>query len=998
MAKQQVSSPAALLAHVHYTIDRVLRLLSFYLVPIGIALLSLFALVFWNSQYTATGAKPLELKVVRQDDKPFTHAELMSRLDSAPAVQHFDTSLKQSPIWFSFTTRGGRDEPAVVELPSRHAVEVACWEPVSMQLLGQATRAAASGAIAPVKAGFGLELAHTPATLLCRAQFAGPGRLSAVQWQPEQMALSVQQYHRKSGLLDGGMLVLTLFVLTTALINRQSLYVLFAGWLILNLRIGALSAGWDIQWLGQVVPEPWLLPSRSITIALYGISSLTLYRTLFANDLDKTRYKWPLRIAQWLCLPLLLFAVVLPYNTFLPVMWSVAGFYLGAMTLGLVTVMMSSPSRVAFWFAAAFVVTFLSGLSEVVAAALGVREFIGLINSVTAALASSLLAAIAVAEQMRAETEKRVAAQAELEHAYQAMPVGLFTLDVDGHFLSVNPALCKMLDTAEILAAHMRFKQFFADGVWSRLHELVHSAVDAELDIESRDGSRRYLVRATLARGKIEGVLQDTTEQHKATEQLRFMANNDPLTKVYNRRGIERAFNAAIELVAAGKPLALAYLDLDRFKLINDLFGHNAGDEVLNQVCERISAVLGGAQQIGRVGGDEFVIVMPDTSIALASLICHGIVERVGNSPYRVADKAFYVRCSLGLIEVSAGMQMKDAISTADRACHEAKSGQSHSVVVYERHAAAFLEREAELNLVARLSEPDATAGMFLEMQPIMSLKAPFDSLNFEVLLRMREPDGRVTQAGPIIAAAEKSGRAGVIDRWVLASTLAWIDKNAARLGNTQFVCMNLSGASLNDERFVQDTFDVLARYVHVANRLCMEITESVALHDLDNTRRFIDQVRSFGVKVALDDFGAGYTSFSYLKELPADVLKIDGNFIVNINAHPANVAIVEAIVSLAVNLGMKTVAEWAEDTATVRTLAEIGVDYVQGWAVARSMDPERLLEASSAASFIKDEQLAQLVRTLGSTNSTNSAGNAGNVNDINPAPAVPVNSVRPVH
>jgi EAL domain-containing protein (putative c-di-GMP-specific phosphodiesterase class I) len=286
--------------------------------------------------------------------------------------------------------------------------------------------------------------------------------------------------------------------------------------------------------------------------------------------------------------------------------------------------------------------------------------------------------------------------------------------------------------------------------------------------------------------------------------------------------------------------------------------------------------------------------------------------------------------------------------------------------VVYERDASAFHEREAELNLVARLSAPNATDGMFLEMQPIMSLKTPFESHNFEVLLRMREADGRIVTAGPIIAAAEKSGRAGVIDRWVLATTLAWIADNAASLPNTRFICMNLSGASLNDERFVQDTLDILGRHVHVASRLCMEITESVALHDLDNTRRFIDQVRNFGVKVALDDFGAGYTSFSYLKELPADVLKIDGSFIVNINAHPANVAIVEAIVSLAVNLGMKTIAEWAEDTATVQTLAEIGVDYVQGYAVARSQPPEKILMATSSASFIKDEALLQLVRTLG--------------------------------
>jgi diguanylate cyclase (GGDEF)-like protein/PAS domain S-box-containing protein len=966
MSLQPVSSGAPLLARAHHALDAILRFTSFYLIPLFIALMSLLALAFWNSQYVATGDQALELQVVRQNDATLSHAELLSRLDGAAPLRQFDVGLQQTPVWFRFTTIGARDSASVVELPSRHAVEISCWDPATMALLGKSTRSASAGALAPAKSGFALQLASTPATVLCRAMFAGPARLTAVQWPPDQMALSVQQFHRKSGLLDGGMIVLTLFVLTTALINRQLLYVMFAGWLILNLRIGALSAGWDIQWLGQVVPEALLLPSRAITITLYALSSLALYLTLFGQALAHTRYRLPLQIAQWLCLPLLLCSILLPYNVFLPLMWGVVATALVLMTLGLVSVMLSSSSRVAFWFAASFAVTFLSGLSEVIAAALGIRELIGLVNSVTAALASSLLAALAVAEQMRLETQQRIAAQAELEHAYEAMPVGLFTLDLYGHFLSTNPALCKMLGTSEIVPGRTRWKQFFAEGVWSRLHDLVHSQEDAELDIENREGSRRFLVRATLARGKIEGVLQDTTEQNKATEQLHFMANNDPLTKVFNRRGIERAFDQAVRPQASGKPLALAYIDLDRFKLINDLFGHNAGDEVLKQVCERISTMLAGGQQIGRVGGDEFVIVMPDTAIPLASLICRGIVGRIANTPYRVGEKAFNVRCSIGLIEVAPGMQMKDAISTADRACREAKAGHSDSLVIYERHAAAFLEREAELSLVARLASTDATAGMFLEMQPIMSLKAPEASLNFEVLLRMREFDGSISPAGPIIAAAEKSGQVGVIDRWVLATTLAWIDKHAATLVHTQFVCMNLSGASLNDERFVQDTIDILGRHVHVASRLCMEITESVALHDLHNTRRFIDQVRSFGVKVALDDFGAGYTSFSYLKELPADVLKIDGNFIVNINAHPANVAIVEAIVSLAVNLGMKTIAEWAEDAATVRTLAEIGVDYVQGWAVSRSMAPDKLLEGSSSASFIADEALLQLVRMLG--------------------------------
>jgi diguanylate cyclase (GGDEF)-like protein/PAS domain S-box-containing protein len=947
------------------TIEALMRLLSVYSVPILVALASALALTVWNPHYVASGDQSLQLRVVSTAETGTASPDAALRaLARVRPVDFYDTHLSEAPVWIAFNTQGQAGEGDVVEFPSRHGVSIECWDPASLQSLGSASHRSAQGALSAVKAGFVLRLTTTPAEVLCRASFSGPARLTAVLWPADQMELSTQQFHRKSGLLDGGMIVLSLFILITALINRQVLYIQFAAWLVLNLRVAALSAGWDTQWLGQEVPLEWLQPSRALTLALAAIATLTLYMTLFGADLMRTRFRIPLRITQWVCLSLLPCALWLPYGRFLPVMWGIVGAGLPLMTLGLLSLIVRSHARVAMWFAASFAVTFLANLAEVFSAVLGVRELLSVVNGVTAALASSLMAALAVAEQMRMETEKRMEAQKKLEHAYEAMPVGLFSLDTAGRFLSANPALEKMLGVVK--SGRTAWQQFFGQTLWDELHEQVHTGLEAEMEMANRDGSKRFLISATLAHGRIEGVLQDITEKTKATEQLRFMANNDPLTKVYNRRGIEKMYESAAHSLASGKPLALAYLDLDRFKLINDLFGHAAGDEVLKQVCDRAGMVLRGGQRIGRVGGDEFVIVMPDTTIALATLLCRDIVERVGGKPYRVGDKAFYVRGSIGLIEVSQGMTMQDAISNADHACREAKDGAPDGLTIYERNAAAFHQREAELNLVARLSGPDPTNGMFLEMQPIMSLRAPHASLNFEVLLRMREPDGKVMQAGPIIGAAEKSGRAGVIDRWVMATTLQWISDNHAKLPNTRFVCMNLSGASLNDERFVQDTFDILAQYAPVADRLCIEITESVALHDLDNTRRFIDQVRSFGAKVALDDFGAGYTSFSYLKELPADVLKIDGNFIVNINAHPANVAIVEAIVSLAVNLGMKTIAEWAEDTATVRTLAEIGVDYVQGYAVARSQAPERMLSAASSASFIVDEELALLARKLG--------------------------------
>ena len=954
-------------------LESVLWVLSIYVVPIFIALVSIAALVLWSDQYPAGGGKPLELRIVDSGPANLTPAQARSQLPSARLTPFFDTQRSEAPVWFGLNVARQADGDVMVEFPSRHGVDLACWDAASLRPLGESSRSGFQGLLEPVKAGFALRLGGKENAVLCRGSFVGPARLTAIAWSDDDLNRSINEFHRNSGLLDGGLIVLAAFVLMTALINRQILYVLFAAWLVVTLRMGAISAGWDIQWLGHQVPAQWLSQGRSVTLAVYALLTLSLYRALFQDELTKTRYATPISITHWLCLPFLLTSFFLPYKFWLPAMWLVAGSGLVLMTFSLVSILRRTHSRVAMWYGASLTVIFLSGLSEILAAAWGLKQLVGAANFVTVSLVSSLLAALAIAEQMRQEHEQRLQVQAELEHNFHAMPIGLFTLDAQGRFLSANPALQGMLGRNVLAIGSNSWQQHFDQGAWTQLHHFVYNQVDGELEIKGKkplDASepRRFLVKATLANDKIEGSLQDVTEKSRAAEDLNFLAYNDPLTKVLNRRGIENAFNEASALSTQGKPLALAYLDLDRFKLINDLYGHSAGDEVLQQVCRRVTDVISGAILVGRVGGDEFVVLLPDTKMPLAALVCQGIVRSIVSAPFRVGEKALHVRGSIGLIEVSPGTMIKDALSTADRACREAKRGHSDGLVVYERTAVAFREHEAELQLVELLSTSAATDGLFLVMQPIMSLKAPHDSLNFEVLLRMKGTDGKLVPTDRLISAAENSGRMGVIDRWVLSTTLAWLSTYQRRLTNTRFVCMNLSGASLNDEKFMQDVFGMLAANIDIARHLCIEITESVALHDLNNTRHFIDTVRSYGAKVALDDFGAGYTSFSYLKELPADLLKIDGSFIVNMNGHPANVAIVEAIVNLAGNLGMQTIAEWAEDTATVQTLTEIGVDYVQGYIVARPMSPEMLLTAESSASFIRDEQLLSFTNILGKT------------------------------
>jgi len=624
----------------------------------------------------------------------------------------------------------------------------------------------------------------------------------------------------------------------------------------------------------------------------------------------------------------------------------------------------------AVWYAASFGTALLASVYEVAAAALGLTALIGSINSVTAALASTLLTALAVAERMRQEHEDKLVVQAELQNAFRVNPIGLFSLDAQGRFLSTNPALLEMLGPAVDTPGQDHWAHHFGADAWQELVQQTQRGGDTELPLtathpEDPQHPRHYLVKAAWSNGRIEGSLQDVTATVQAKSHLEYLANHDPLTKTLNRRGIEFKLQQGLDGLLHGKPLAVAYLDLDRFKLINDLYGHAAGDEVLKQVCVRIQACLMPDMMLGRVGGDEFLLVMGDTGLAQAETVCRRVIAELSQEPYSVGERAFQVRVSLGLIEVHPGVAAKEVVSTADRACREAKKDTRTGLKVYDQSSHVFNENEAELLLVERLASGKGIEGLYLEMQPIMSLRAPYESLNFEVLLRMQDEHGSRIPTERLIQAGEHAGRMSAIDRWVLTTVLDWLKTHHGEITNNQFICMNLSGASLNDERFVQFVYDMLESSGPVARQLCLEITESVALHDMDNTRRFIDRVRSFGARIALDDFGAGYTSFTYLKELPADLLKIDGSFIVNMHGHPANISIVEAIVSLSQNLGMKTIAEWAEDHDTVRTLAEIGVDYVQGFVVARPQAPQRLLEADSGADFIQDPELKRYLSAL---------------------------------
>ncbi len=928
------------------------------LIPAVMALVTLLALFSWHDAYEGSANGSLSFRVIDASPEVTPSAAAGALAGLEPRTE-FQTHA-QTPFWIGFSIPVGTVEPITVELRDRHIMDLSCWDSASGHLLGQVLKDRADGILHRAKAGLSVSpgALRAPLAMVCQVQFQGPAHLTVAQWNDGAFKASVKRFHRDSGLLDGGLGVLAVFVLVTALINRQSLYVIFAAWLVANLRMAAISAGWDFDWLGGSVPWNWLVPMRMWSAAIYYVVTIALFGGLFQEDLK--RVGWPLlwHLLQLSCLIIVGACATLSFSQWLPVLWLASGFAVAVLGAFLGRILLITRSRVAMWYGLSLAVTLIATLNEIIAAAFGMRSLIGHVNSVTAAIFSSLIAALAIAEQMRQEHRARIDAQLQLHNAYDSSPVGLFTLSLDGRFIRANPAMRNVLQVQSLI--HSNWSDHFGNQAWENFERCLNAAGHELAMSQPFGGQKRWvLVRAHLAGNHIEGSLQDVTERAAAAEHMRFLANHDPLTGVLNRRGIEHILETVSR--GSGQQLSLGYLDLDRFKLLNDLYGHTTGDRILRQVCARVSALLQSGESLGRVGGDEFVILFADAGHDDAERRCQDIVSAISSTPYAIEERAAQVRCSIGLLHLTDDIALQDAISLADRACREAKAARN-GLVVYRSGSTALHERADELRLIQLFNTNSVPAGLFLVMQPIMSLSAPDQFLDFEVLLRMREDDGSVTSAAPVVAAAESSGRIAVVDRWVLTSVLEWIGAHQSRLTRTRFVCVNLSGGSLNDENFVRDVYALLARSGEAAKQLCLEITETVALQDLDVTRRFIEQTRQYGVKIALDDFGAGYTSFSYLRELPADAVKIDGAFIRGMMRHPANLAIVTAIIELAHNLGMRTIAEWVEDVETLEGLVAAGADYAQGYAIGKPSDPSRILLADSAADMIEDKLTAAYV------------------------------------
>jgi diguanylate cyclase (GGDEF)-like protein len=951
--------------------------LVFPAVVLGI---SAFTVHSYLERAQARQGTELSLQALEQrGEAPGRHTDIAAEVQLSPVTTSASTDLSTRPFWLVLSANAPQSNaPWAIEFPSRHASGIECWDRDTDSKLGRATRDEDDGLLGRSRGGFALNLPadRRQATVLCKTSFRGPAKLTAKVWDADALKLA-QVAHAKAGaMIEAGLGLLALAMLLMAIINRSALYSSLVVWLLLSMRMASLSAGTDFDLLGVPLSTDWLIPSRQWTVCMYSAATVALFGQLFKRELAARRSRRLLTGLQLGAIALLVACPLLSFEQILPVVWSSSAAGIGIMLYYLYGILRRSFTAMALWYALSIAVTLLASLNEVVAAAMGPTSLLRNLNSVSAALASALFVFAAAAEHMRLGRKQMIAAQKSLKTAYDDSPIGLFTLHDGDRLVNSNQAFNGMLKGLSQVDMP-RLSQIFGADVADEIQRLRTGPLPLTVELQtslilpgmSASEVSWFAVKLSTQDGRVvEGSLQDISEKVRATHRLEFLVNHDPLTECLNLRGLSRHFEAAFH-----QAKALAYFDLDRFKLINDLYGHSAGDAVLRQVCERMRSQLGPDDCLARVGGDEFVVTFADSSLAAARACCAKIGTLISSTPFQIDTQRFELSVSAGLVttEHLGATSLKEVISAADSLCRVAKKRTPERLVVMEGGSAFLQHHKVELELISCLERGETPRGLFLLMQPELSLSQPFNSLNFEALVRMRKPNGEIVPASVIIEAAEAHSKTAIIDLWVVKTLLAWLETHREQLALTQFVGVNLSGGSLNDEAFVEALFVLLERHPRVVPMLCLEITETVALTDMRHMQRLIGRLQAIGAKVGLDDFGAGFSSFGYLKGLSVDALKLDGSLVKDAAQTMAGVAILGALGGLVRNLGMKSVGEFAENLQTIKALVAAGVDYAQGYGISKPVSPERILAARSAADFIEDPMILEYVRQLQSQPAT---------------------------
>jgi diguanylate cyclase (GGDEF)-like protein/PAS domain S-box-containing protein len=604
-------------------------------------------------------------------------------------------------------------------------------------------------------------------------------------------------------------------------------------------------------------------------------------------------------------------------------------------------------------------------------------ELVGLHGEVTRIELSSTVidsagepALLLTALEMLPSTQPNPASRPRSMATLDAMGESVITVDADGRIDYINHSAEALLGQAFDQVVGRAFsdvaslvdesdRRSLGDPVRKALATGGRVTIGKRAVLVPSNGSLERSVEISVTPLKSDGketlglviVLHDTSELRGLTRQMTYQASHDALTGLVNRREFERRLREAMDAAQTGDVAhALCYLDLDRFKVVNDTCGHTAGDNMLREVASIIKDAVRDSDTAGRIGGDEFALLLVGCPLEKARQIADDVVRSVNDYRFVWRDKIFNIGVSIGLVEIGrGGGSIEDIMNSADSACYVAKKQGGVHVHVYSAREEANARHSGEIHWLQKLQGALRDNKFELYYQPIVHAQSTgVHGPALEVFVRLEadttQPSGPPSE---FIRAAERYRLMPHVDRWVVQAVLSALGRGGMKLPAGRSVAINVSGQTLGDAEFLEFVVDCFDHTGANPGDICFEVTESAVVANLDHARRFIGVLHGMGCEFALDDFGSGLSSFSTLKTLPMDYLKIDGSFIRNLAVDTVNQAMVGAMIELSRSLNFRIVAEQVEDQLSLDTVKEMGIDFVQGFIIGRpqplSMTPAPL-------------------------------------------------------
>jgi diguanylate cyclase (GGDEF)-like protein/PAS domain S-box-containing protein len=549
------------------------------------------------------------------------------------------------------------------------------------------------------------------------------------------------------------------------------------------------------------------------------------------------------------------------------------------------------------------------------------------------------------------------ASQRRFWNTFEHAPVGMALIDGEGQLREVNDSLCRFLARPARELVGKPLTHFCAPEDRPVLRRTIldrGQSGQAMHDLESRysrpDSRPAWgsLSIAPLDDGdartrRFVAVLEDISESRHLSAELAYQAAHDQLTGLPNRREFERELNRLLRDVDAdAKRHALGLIDLDQFKIVNDTFGHLAGDALLVRLSERIHHCLREGDVLARLDGDQFGFLLKHCGIDTAREVAERLRAEIESFGFTWEERPVNVSASIGIVEINGERQEPAALMQGvDLACYEAKDLGRNQIRIHASTRPASIKRQEEMDWINRINQ--ALSADRLRFHGQLIAAGDSDRWRCELLVRLKDEHGELHTATRFMEAAERYHVARTIDRWVIRNALDAIAAARRRLPAIEAWHINLSGQSVDCDSMLPEIRSLIEASDVDPASLCFEITESAAIHSMDEARAFFEALQSLGCQVALDDFGKGLSTFDYLKQLPVDLVKIDGGFVRELAHSELDHAMVRSIYEVASVAGKRTIAESVESIELIVRLRQIGIEFLQGHAIHNPEPLERL-------------------------------------------------------